>query len=671
MRDITDTPFQTMANAIRFLAADAVEGARSGHPGMPMGMADVATVLFTRFLTFDPTTPDWPDRDRFVLSAGHGSMLLYSLLHLCGYPGWDIEVLKSFRQLGSPAAGHPEYGHGAGIETTTGPLGQGLATAVGMALAESMDRARFGADLVDHDTYVIAGDGCLMEGVGQEAVSFAGHMGLSRLIVLFDDNGITIDGATSLATSEDHPARFAAAGWHVQRVDGHDPEAVAVAIQRAREADRPSLVACVTTIGKGAPTKAGTAKCHGSPLGEVELAETRAALGWTHGPFEVPEEVKAAWEGIGARGASNREAWRARLAAAEAPRRQAFEDHLGRVVPVNWRGALVDHKRAVAAAGGEIATRKASGAALDVLTPLVPFLVGGSADLTGSVNTRTKVTRPVTPGDYSGRYIHYGVREHAMAAIMNGLSLHGGYRPYSGSFLVFATYLLPALRLSCLMAQPVIHVLTHDSIGLGEDGPTHQPVETLAVLRATHGLVVLRPADAVETAEAWEIALDRETGPTAIVLSRQDLPVLRRDPGEENLCAKGGYVLAEAAVGARVTTLIATGSEVSLAMAARDILEGEGIGTAVVSLPSFELFAAQCPGYRTAVLGDPQGVRVGVEAALSFGWDRLLGSKGDFVGMTGYGASGPAEELYTHFGITGEAVAARARALLDGGGGRA
>lgn len=656
MRDLPQASHADMANAIRFLAADAVEKAASGHPGMPMGMADVATVLFSRFLKFDAARPDWPDRDRFVLSAGHGSMLLYSVLHLAGYPGWDIGTLRDFRQLGSPAAGHPEYDHGAGIETTTGPLGQGIATAVGMALAEEMDRARFGADVVDHHTWVIAGDGCLMEGVSQEAISLAGHLRLSRLIVLWDDNGITIDGGTAAATSEDQRKRFEASGWQTLACDGHDPESIAAAMAMAKRATRPVMIACRTVIGKGAPAKAGTAKCHGSPLGGDEIAGARAALGWAHGPFEVPEEVRAAWGAAGTRGVAARLDWEARLAASS--RRGAFLAHHEGRLPDGWREALAAHRAGLSETGKAMATRKASGAALEVLTARVPALIGGSADLTGSVNTLTKATAPLTAQDFAGRYIHYGVREHGMAAVMNGMALHGGYRPYAGTFLVFADYLHPALRLSCLMGLPVTYVLTHDSIGLGEDGPTHQPVETLAMLRATPGLVTLRPADAVEAAEAWEIALDRAKGPTAIVLSRQDLPVLRADGGVGNASARGGYVLVEAECGPRKVTIVATGSEVSLAVEARAVLETRGIGAAVVSLPSFELFRAQDAAYRAAVLG--QGVRIGVEAALRFGWDEVIGAEGGFVGMTGFGASAPAEVLYRHFGITAEAVVALA-----------
>lgn len=660
MRDLPQVSHADMANAIRFLAVDAVEKAASGHPGMPMGMADVATVLFSRFLKFDAARPDWPDRDRFVLSAGHGSMLLYALLHLTGTPGWDIGALRDFRQLGSPAAGHPEYGHGAGIETTTGPLGQGIATAVGMALAEEMDRARFGEDVVDHYTWVVAGDGCLMEGISQEAISLAGHLRLSRLVVLWDDNGITIDGGTQAATSEDQRMRFEAAGWRVLSCDGHDEGSISRALADARLSDRPVMVACKTVIGKGSPAKAGTAKCHGSPLGTAEIAAARVALGWPHEAFDVPEDVRSTWAAAGARGAAARLDWEGRLAASS--RRGEFLSHIEGRLPDGWREALAAHRAGLSENRGAMATRKASGAALEVLTARVPQMIGGSADLTGSVNTLTKATPPLTAQDFGGRYIHYGVREHGMAAVMNGMALHGGYRPYAGTFLVFADYLHPALRLSCLMGLPVTYVLTHDSIGLGEDGPTHQPVETLAMLRATPGLVTLRPADAVEAAEAWEIGLDRGAGPTAIVLSRQDLPVLRADGGIGNASARGGYVLAEAECGPRRVTLVATGSEVSIAAAARAILEARGIGTAVVSLPSFELFRAQEAAYRAAVLGS--GLRIGVEAALRFGWDEVIGAEGGFVGMTGFGASAPAEVLYRHFGITAEAVVALAEERL-------
>ena len=647
-------PHVEMANAIRALSMDAVEAAQSGHPGMPMGMADVATVLFTRFLKFDASAPEWHDRDRFVLSAGHGSMLLYSLLHLCGYPGWDIDALRSFRQLGSPAAGHPEYGHGAGIETTTGPLGQGLATAVGMALGEERDRARFGSDLVDHYTYVIAGDGCLMEGISHEAISFAGHHRLSRLIVLFDDNHVSIDGDTALTCSDDQVTRFKASGWHCQSVDGHDPDAVAAAITAARNSDRPSMIACRTIIGFGAPNKAGTAKVHGAPLGKEEIEASRAALVWPHAPFTVPDNILNAWRAAGSRGKSDRAAWIDRFNAAPSQARADFTAYYDRDLSPAWKAALNAHIAQEARTAPSKATRKASGDALEVLTPLLPALVGGSADLTGSVNTRTSATETMQSGLMENRYIHYGIREHAMAAIMNGLALHGGAIPYGGTFLVFAGYMHPAMRLSALMGLQVVYILTHDSIGLGEDGPTHQPVETLAMLRATPNLTVIRPADTVEAAEAWSIALERKDGPTAIVLSRQNLPCLRTKEAGNGSAATGGYILREAACAPRSVTLIATGSETSIAVAAREALEARGIGTVVVSLPSWELFDAQDGDYRRRVLGT--GLRVGIEAAGPLGWHKYLGEDGIFIGMQGYGASGPAEELYRHFGITADAI---------------
>ena len=649
---------QDMANAIRFLAADAVEKAKSGHPGMPMGMADAATVLFTRFLKFDPRAPEWPDRDRFVLSAGHGSMLLYSLLYLTGYEDMTLDELKNFRQLGARTAGHPEYGHAPGIETTTGPLGQGLANAVGMALAERLMNARFGDGAVDHHTYAVAGDGCLMEGISHEAVSLAGHLGLAKLIVLFDDNHVSIDGATELSVSDDQPARFGAAGWDVQSVDGHDPDAVAAAIEGAQASDTPSLIACRTTIGYGAPTKAGTAATHGAPLGSQEIAGAREKLGWPHDPFVVPDAVLAQWRAAGERGASRRGDWEARVAALDADARARFEGDL----PAAWEAALDAHKRALADAKPAWATRQASQAALEVLTAQVPQMIGGSADLTGSNNTKTASTPVITADDFSGRYLHYGVREHAMAAAMNGMALHGGLIPYSGTFLIFADYMRPAMRLSALMGQRVIYVLTHDSIGLGEDGPTHQPVETLASLRAIPNMAVLRPADAVETAECWAIALARASGPSVLALTRQGLPALRTEHEPENLCGRGAYVLAEAE-GERRATVLATGSEVGLAMEARHALQADGVPTAVVSMPCWELFDEQDAAYRDAVLA-PGTARVAVEAAVAQGWEKYLGDGGGFVGMETFGASAPAGQLYQHFGITPEKVVAAVKARL-------
>ena len=653
------TPERQMANAIRALSIDAVEAAKSGHPGMPMGMADVATVLWSRFLKFDAADPRWPDRDRFILSAGHGSMLLYSLLHLTGQEGMGIDELKRFRQLHSPAAGHPEFGEHPGIETTTGPLGQGLATAVGFALAERMLAARFGKSLVDHRTWVIAGDGCLMEGISQEAIGLAGHLKLEKLCVLWDDNSISIDGGTDLSTSEDQLKRFTAAGWAVKKLDGHDPAQIAAALSWAMRSKKPTLLACKTIIGFGAPTKAGTAGSHGAPLGKDEAAAAKAALGWDAAPFEVPEAIGEAWRTAGARGATPRRGWLKRLARHN--QRGEFERALSGKLPDSFHEAVAELKAGIAETRPKLATRQSSQKALEALVPALPELVGGSADLTGSNLTLVKGMGFVTPGNYAGRYIHYGIREHGMAAAMNGLALHGGVIPYGGTFFVFTDYMRPALRLAALMRQRVIHVLTHDSIGLGEDGPTHQPVEHLASLRAMPNVHMFRPADAMETAECWELAIRRTDGPSLLALSRQGLPTLRSDTAE-NRCARGGYVLAEATGGPRQATLIATGSEVALAMTARELLAADGIRAAVVSLPCWELFAAQDAGYREEVLGEAP--RVGIEAGVSFGWDRWLGPDGVFIGMHGFGASAPEGELYRHFGITAEATAAAVRKRL-------
>jgi len=641
---------------------DAVEKAKSGHPGMPMGMADVATVLFTRHLKYDPQHADWPDRDRFVLSAGHGSMLLYALLHLTGYPDMTIEELQRFRQLGSRTEGHPEFGHALGVETTTGPLGQGLANAVGMAIAERHLAARYGADLVDHRTWVIAGDGCLMEGISHEAISLAGHLKLDRLTVLFDDNGISIDGPTSLAVSDDQVQRFRAAGWHALRVDGHDPAAIDAALDEARGAGRPTLIACKTVIGKGAPNKAGKAAAHGSPLGAAEIEGARAALGWPHPPFTVPEEILAAWREHGRRGAEAHAAWQRRHEALPEAARLDFDGAIAGALPAELGAAVSAHKRKLSAERPAWASRKSSQMALEVLTAAVPTMVGGSADLTGSNNTNTAATLPMRPGDYAGRYVYYGVREHAMVAAMNGMAAHGGVIPYGGTFLVFADYCRPAIRLAALMRLRVIFVATHDSIGLGEDGPTHQPVEHLASLRAMPNLLVLRPADAVETAECWELALRREHGPSVLALTRQELPTLRAEHTEENLCARGAYLLTPAQE-RRDATILATGSEVHLALAARERLAADGISAAVVSMPSFELFERQDPTYRAAVLGTAP--RVAVEAASPFGWTRYVAAEADVVGMTSFGASGPIKVLYEHFGLTPEAVARKVRGLIE------
>ncbi len=652
------TKERRMADAIRALAIDAVEAAKSGHPGMPMGMADVATVLWSRFLKFDAADPHWADRDRFVLSAGHGSMLLYALLHLTGQAGMGIEELKKFRQLHSPAAGHPEFGEHPGIETTTGPLGQGLATAVGMALAERMMAARFGKSLVDHRTWVIASDGDLMEGISHEAGSLAGHLKLDRLTVLWDDNSISIDGDTSVSTSEDVLKRFSAYGWAVRRVDGHDHAAIAAALSMAMRSKKPTMIACRTIIGFGAPTKAGTAGSHGAPLGPAEAQAAKAMLGWNHGPFEVPEGIAADWLSAGARGESPRRSWLKRIA--HHPQRGEFERVMAGRLPDNFHETVAGLRGDIAASRPKLASRQSSQKALESLVPAIPELVGGSADLTGSNLTLVKGMGAVTPGSYGGRYIHWGVREHGMAAAMNGMALHGGIIPYSGTFFVFTDYMRPAIRLAALMRQRVIHVLTHDSIGLGEDGPTHQPVEQLASLRAMPNVYMFRPGDALETAECWELAIRRADGPSLLALSRQALPAMRGESAE-NRSARGGYVLAEAD-GARSATLIATGSEVAIAMAAREALQADGIPTAVVSLPCWELFSLQDESYRADVLGNV--LRVGVEAASGFGWERWLGPDGIFVGMSGFGASAPFEELYRYFGITADAIAAAVKRRL-------
>ncbi len=656
-----DASHRDMANAIRALAMDAVQKAKSGHPGMPMGMADAATVLFTRFLKFDPQRPDWPDRDRFVLSAGHGSMLLYALLHLTGYEDMTLEQLKNFRQLGSRTAGHPEYGHAAGIETTTGPLAQGLGNAVGMALAERLLNAQFGDGAVDHHTYAIVSDGCLMEGISHEAISLAGHLGLSKLIVLFDDNQITIDGATSLSCGDDQIARFQACGWAAHSIDGHDPEAVAAAIAAARDSNRPTLIACRTTIGFGAPTKAGTAKAHGAPLGDDEIAGAREKLGWPYPPFEIPGNIVRAWRAAGARGAAAADAWRDRLDGMAAEARDEFERRLRGDLPRGWREALATMKRAAIEEAPKIATRVSSQRVLDTLTAAIPELIGGSADLTGSNLTKGAPQSVVTASDYSGRYLHYGIREHAMAAAMNGLALHGGVIPYGGTFLVFTDYCRPAIRLAALMGQRVVYVMTHDSIGLGEDGPTHQPVEHLAALRAIPNLQVFRPADMIETAECWELALDSRKTPSVLALSRQGLPSLRKEAGE-NLCAYGGYILAPAG-SERQVTLIASGSEVAIAIEAQALLAAQDISAAVVSMPCWELFQTQTAHYRDEVLG-PGTLRIAIEAGLRQGWDTWLQPDDGFVGMTGFGASAPIKDLYPHFGITAEAVVEAVKARL-------
>jgi transketolase len=655
------TEERRLADALRALAIDAVEAAKSGHPGMPMGMADAATALWTRFLKFDAADPRWPDRDRFVLSAGHGSMLLYALLHLTGQAGMGIEHLQRFRQLHSPAAGHPEFGEHPGIETTTGPLGQGIGNAVGMAIAERLLAARFGDELVDHRTWAIASDGDLMEGVSHEAASLAGHLRLSKLTVLYDDNSISIDGDTSLSFSDDSLRRFESYGWAARRVDGHDAAAVVAALEEATRSDRPTLIACRTIIGFAAPKKAGTAAAHGAPLGPEEAAAAKSALGWNHPPFAVPDGLREAWKAAGSRGAGAREAWLRRLA--EHPERAEFERAMAGRLPEGWKEPLAALRAKLAEDKPKLATRVSSQRALEALVPAVPEMVGGSADLTGSNNTNVKGIPVVAPGNWAGRFIHYGVREHGMAAAMSGMALHGGIIPYSGTFLIFGDYMRPSIRLAALMRQRVIHVLTHDSIGLGEDGPTHQPVEHLASFRAMPNLHVFRPADAVETAECWELALERADGPSILALSRQNLPAFRTEGGPENRCARGGYVVAEPANAPRRATLIASGSEVQVALAASDLLETDGVPCAVVSLPCWELFAAQDEAYRTEVLG-ADALRVGIEAASPFGWCEWLGERGLFIGMAGFGASAPADALFRHFGITPEAVAGAVRKRL-------
>ncbi|KGF69708.1 transketolase [Hoeflea sp. BAL378] len=653
-----------MANVIRFLAMDAVQAANSGHPGMPMGMADVATVLFKRFIHIDPSMPAWPDRDRFVLSAGHGSMLIYAIHHLLGYSDLTIDQLRNFRQLGSKTPGHPEYGHTLGVETTTGPLGQGITTAVGMALAEEMMAARFGRKLVDHYTYVISGDGCLQEGISHEAIDLAGHLKLRKLIVLWDDNEISIDGATSLSTSMNQPMRFRAAGWDVQSVDGHDPEAIAAAIAKARKSTRPSLIACRTVIGKGAPTMQGSHKTHGAPLGKDEIARARTELDWPHEPFTIPAAIKSAWEAVAARGGAARVEWQERHAAAR--NAAAFDRMVAGEVPDTVFRKLAAFRKTHREQATKVATRQASQMALEVINAATTLTIGGSADLTGSNLTQTSQTPSIAPKRFKGRYVHYGIREHAMAAVMNGLSLHGGFIPYGGTFLVFSDYARGGMRLSALMEQGVVYVLTHDSIGLGEDGPTHQPVEHLAMLRATPNLNVYRPADIIETAECWELALRDRSTPSVLALSRQGLPMLRENGSADNLSARGAYVL-HAPKGGRDVTLLATGSEVEIARkAAGLLLEQHGLRAVVVSMPCWEKFAAQDEAYRTQVLGTAP--RIAVEAAARMGWDRWIGETGAFVGMEGFGASAPAPELYEHFDITADRVAGLAVTLAGRAG---
>jgi len=649
------THHDMLANAIRSLAMDAVEQAKSGHPGLPMGAADLAAVLFTEAMRFDAADPAWPDRDRFVLSAGHGSMLIYAILYLTGTPGMTLDEIKRFRQLHSRTPGHPEVGHTPGVEMTTGPLGQGIATAVGMAMAERMLAAEFGKSVVNHHTYVLASDGDLMEGISQEAIAMAGHQKLNKLIVLFDDNGISIDGPLSISDSVDQVKRFQSAGWRAERIDGHDPVQIRAALERAKASNRPSLIACKTVIGYGAPKKAGTSKAHGEPLGADELAGAKAKLGVAAAPFEVSAEALKAWRAAGARGAEGRKAWEGAFAALN-PRKQAeFKRRLALQLPARLGKAIAAHKSALAANPPTVATRKASEMALEAITPAMPELVLGSADLTPSNNTRMKTAIAFTPKSPKGRYVHYGIREHGMAAAMNGMLLHGGLRPAGATFMVFTDYCRPAIRLAALMGQPAIYVMTHDSIGLGEDGPTHQPVEHLAALRAIPNLRTLRPADAMETAECWQLALERTDGPTVLALTRQNLTPLRMEASRANLCAHGAYELMGAEGGRPEATLFATGSEVEIAVAARKLLSERGVRARIVSVPSLELFLSQPEEIRRRIIGTAR-IKVAVEAGIRMGWDALIGPEGGFVGMSGFGASAPYKELYKLFGITPEAV---------------
>jgi len=660
MAAIHDDPTHNqMANAIRFLAVDAIQAANSGHPGAPMGLADAATVLYTKHLKIDPSNPKWPDRDRFVLSAGHASMLQYALHYLVGFEDMTIEQIKNFRQFGAITAGHPEYGHVDGVETTTGPLGQGIATAVGMALAERMQNARYGDDLVSHYTYAVVGDGCLMEGISHEAIDFAGNAELARLIVLWDDNSITIDGATDLSTKTDQLARFKASGWNVQSVDGHDADAIDEAITNAKKSSRPSFIALKTVIGKGAPNKSGTHKVHGAPLGAEEIAATRKALNWDAPAFEIPKHILSAWRAAGVRSTGERKNWVDRMAASG--RADEFSGDTCSSLPGKLRAGINELKAQINADKPKLATRKSSQNALEVVNAICGHTVGGSADLTGSNNTLTDGMGIISADDFSGRYIYYGVREHAMAAIMNGIALHGGFIPYGGTFFVFAGYMLGAMRLSSLMGLRVIYVLTHDSIGLGEDGPTHQPVEMLATLRALPNHNVIRPCDAVETAEAWECALAEDTTPTSLVLTRQGLPTLRTKRNDENLVGKGAYIIRDTD-GVRDITLLATGSEVHLAVEAAETLAKDGIKAAIVSMPCWEFFEQQEESYQAEVLGTAP--RLAIEAAVGFGWERYCEVSDNFIGMSGFGASAPAPELFKHFGITATALVGKAKDIL-------
>jgi transketolase len=648
---------KNMANAIRALSMDAVQKANSGHPGLPMGAADFATVLFTQFLNFDAKDPHWPDRDRFILSAGHGSMLLYSLLYLTGYKDMSLDDLKNFRQLGSKTAGHPEYGHAEGIETTTGPLGQGISNAVGFAIAERHLAARFGADIVNHKTYVLAGDGCLMEGISQEAITLAGHLKLNHIIVLWDNNGISIDGKVSMSDSTDQLLRFQSANWNVAAVDGHNPDEVAAALAAAQNSDKPTMIACKTIIGFGAPKKQGTSGVHGSPLGAEEIAGARAALGWNHPPFVIPDDILHAWRNAGERGREMRLAWEKRLAASS--HKAEFTRITKGELPANLDEVIANYKKVLAADPPWIATRNSSQNALDVINPVVPETIGGSADLTGSNNTKSKDQKALTAADYGQSYVYYGIREHGMAAAMNGMALHGGVIPYGGTFMCFTDYCRPSIRLAALMGIRSIFVMTHDSIGLGEDGPTHQPVEHLAAMRVIPNLLNFRPCDAVETAECWQLALQSTKSPSLLILTRQKLKPVRLTYSAKNLCALGAYEISPASKKSKVV-IFATGSEVEIAMEAQATLEKAGTPTRVVSVPSFELFEKQSKAYKEKLLGTEK-IRIAVEAGVAQGWNRFIGNDGTFIGMKSFGASGPAEELYKHFGITAKAVVKAAR----------
>lgn len=650
-----------MANAIRALSMDAVEKAKSGHVGLPLGFADVATVLFTEFLNYDPKAPDWADRDRFVLSAGHGSMLIYSLLHLTGYDSVSLEDIKNFRQWEAPTPGHPEFGDTEGVETTTGPLGQGIATAIGMAIAERHLNARFGDDLVGHKTYVVAGDGCLMEGVSQEAITLAGHMGLKNLIVLFDDNAVTIDGGTDMADATDQCQRFAASGWQVERIDGHDEDAIRGALQRAQSADKPTMIACKTVIGYGAPNIAGTGPAHGGPYGAEEIQGIRKNIGWPHEPFVIPDDILGAWREAGAARAGVHKEWQGRLEASS--QKGAFEKAVAGVLPSDLGKTIADYKRDLVAEPKSDATRKWSGKALEVLTEAIPEMIGGSADLTGSNNTKTSHTPVLSADDFSGRYIHYGIREHGMAAAMNGMALHGGVVPYSGTFFVFSDYSRPAIRLGALMGQRVIHVMTHDSIGLGEDGPTHQPVEHLAMARATPNLLTFRPCDGVETAECWQAALENTGGPSIIALTRQGISQSRLEQNDDNRSAQGAYVIRPAS-GEEKLAILATGSEVEIAIEAAKALEEAGIGARVVSMPCWELFEQQAEDYIQDTLGGDLP-KIAIEAGSRLGWDRWIGRKGVFIGLDNrFGASAPAKDLFKNLGLTSEVIINAAKASI-------